>query len=95
MPATYPLKRYAVFFGMGYYPNGGMLDLHETFDTWVHACLEADRLLEAEKVSDCWTQVLDTHNGRFRKEYLSPGHPRKEGDKWVHERAVFREYGPE
>jgi hypothetical protein len=72
------MKRYWLFYFDAYYPNGGMDDFQESFDT-VDQAIEHSKKLKVSP-SDSYYQVFDSHineilshgkyeNGNFRRTF--------------------------
>lgn len=58
------MKRYWLFVGEQYYPNGGILDLHSSYDTAEEA--EAAGKAEIDTgFNDKWFQVVDPTSSRI------------------------------
>ena len=72
------LKRYWVFAGDFYYPEGGISDLHATFDDFESACDYVDDFLRQWKEDfkcapdqfDIWFHIFDTVTNKIVKEGL-------------------------
>lgn len=65
------LKRFVVFHGAKYYPNGGWEDFLGSTDTRQEA-LEL-LLLSDDYDGYGWWQIVDTHTGRVEKSYSHGG----------------------
>lgn len=60
------MRRYLVFAGMAYYPDGGWDDFKESFDT-LSDCM--DYLI----THHCdWAHIVDSHTGQMVKRYIPP-----------------------
>jgi hypothetical protein len=91
------MKQYLAFFGETYYPNGGMSDLINDFDT-VQQAIQA--ITDTHKKHDIhnhgwdghvWCHIYDTHTRTFIYgcpiEYINP----EDGNMWEDEPRMLRE----